>query len=121
MSTYRDRRPCIFKRSQPRLTLVMPRPNWRLSNGYIALLMLYTVKPVLSGHSKIGFQYQLLLNADQKYCRMLSFCNTLTFIKLPFSTKTFVLSIFKWPLKTDFTVNVIFIISEWSSKFFMCE
>ena len=28
----------------------------------------------------------------------------LTFIKLPFSIKVFVLSIFKWPLKTDFTV-----------------
>ena len=27
-----------------------------------------------------------------------------TFIKLPFSIKTFVLSIFKWPLKTGFTV-----------------
>ena len=35
-----------------------------------------TVKPVLSGHSKrrpkIGFQDRLLLNAGQKYCRMLS-------------------------------------------------
>ena len=34
-----------------------------------------TVKPVLSGHSKrrpkIGFQDRLLLNAGQKYCRML--------------------------------------------------
>ena len=28
----------------------------------------------------------------------------LTFIKLPFSIETFVLSIFKWPLKTGFTV-----------------
>ena len=27
-----------------------------------------------------------------------------TFIKLPLSIKTFVLSIFKWPLKTGFTV-----------------
>ena len=27
-----------------------------------------------------------------------------TFIKLPFSIKTFVLSVFKWPLKTGFTV-----------------
>ena len=29
----------------------------------------------------------------------------LTLIKLPFSIKTFVLSIFKWPLKTGFTVQ----------------
>ena len=28
----------------------------------------------------------------------------LTFIKLPFVFKTFVLSIFEWPLKTGFTV-----------------
>ena len=55
-----------------------------------------TVKPVLSGHSKrrpkIGFQDGSSLNSDQKYCRML-----LTFIKLPFVIKIFVLSIFEWP------------------------
>ena len=28
-----------------------------------------------------------------------------TFIKLPFAIKTFVLSIFEWPLKTGFTVE----------------
>ena len=32
-----------------------------------------------------------------------------TFIKLPFSIKTFVLSIFKWPLKTGFTIISFFI------------
>ena len=31
----------------------------------------------------------------------------LTFIKLPFVTKIFVLSIFEWPLKTGFTVLCI--------------
>ena len=30
----------------------------------------------------------------------------LTFIKLPFVIKIFVLSVFKWPLKTGFTVTV---------------
>ena len=70
-----------------------------------------TVKPVLSIHSKrtpkIGFQYRLLLNAGQKYCRMLQGEHSAilsTFIKLPFSIKTFVLSICKLPLKTGFTV-----------------
>ena len=29
----------------------------------------------------------------------------LTFIKLPFVIKTFILSIFEWPLKTGFTVS----------------
>ena len=42
---------------------------------YTVLYHDFTVKPVLSGHSKrrqkIGFQGQLLLNAGQKYCRML--------------------------------------------------
>ena len=69
------------------------------------------VKPALSSHSKrtpkIGFQYRLSLNAGQKYCRMLQGEHSAilsTFIKLPFSIKTFVLSIFKWLLKTGFTV-----------------
>ena len=41
----------------------------------------------LSKRSKIGFQNQLSFNAGQKYCRIL-----LTFIKLPFVIKIFVLS-----------------------------
>ena len=74
----------------------------------ITLIKNCTVKPVLSGHSKrrpnIGFQYQLSLNAGQKYCRMLHSAILLTFIKLPFVIKIFVLSFFEWPLKTGFTV-----------------
>ena len=56
-----------------------------------------TIKPVLRGHSKIGFQYQLTLNAGQKYCRMLLLEHSAmfsTFIKLPFSIKTFVFDYF---------------------------
>ena len=70
-----------------------------------------TVKLVLSGlkkDQKIGFQYRLLLNAGQKYCRMLQREHSAilsTFIKLPFTIKTFVVSIFQWPLKTGFTEN----------------
>ena len=52
-----------------------------------------------------------MLNADQKYCRMLSLEHSaihllLTFIKLPFIIKIFVLSIFEWPPKTGFTVYI---------------
>ena len=57
--------------------------------------------------TKNWFQDRLLLNAGQKNCRMLQGENSAiisTFIKLPFVFKTFVLSIFKWPLKTGFTV-----------------
>ena len=71
-----------------------------------------TVKPVLSDHSKrplkIGFQYRLLFNAGQKYCRMRQSEHSAilsTFIKLPISIKTFVLSISKWMLKTGFNVQ----------------
>ena len=57
------------------------------------------LNPVLSG---------LSFNAGQKYCRMLRLepsAILLTFIKLPFVIKTFVLSIFEWPLKIGFTLN----------------
>ena len=56
----------------------------------------------------MGFQDRLSLNAGQKYCRMLQGEHSAilcTFIKLPFVSKVFVLSIFEWPLKTGFTVG----------------
>ena len=47
--------------------------------------------------TKIGFQDRLSLNAGQKYCRMLQEHSAilLTFNKLPFTVKTYVLSIFE--------------------------
>ena len=65
-----------------------------------------TVKPVINSHSKrrpkIGFkndyhlmQVKVLQNAPREHSAMLS-----TFMKLQFAFKTFVLSIFEWPLKT---------------------
>ena len=56
------------------------------------------LKRPLKKRPKTGFKAGLLLHAGQKYCRIL-----LTFINLPF-VKTFVLSIFEWPLKTGCTV-----------------
>ena len=44
----------------------------------------------------------MLQNAPIEHSAILS-----TFIKLPFVFKTFVLSIFEWPLKTGFTVYQI--------------
>ena len=62
------------------------------------------LKRPLKNMTKIVFQDQLSLNADQKYCRMLfqpSYSAILlTFIKLPFVIKMFVLSTFEWLLKT---------------------
>ena len=68
------------------------------------------VKQPLSKRPKIGFQDQLLLNAGQKYCRMLQGEHSvilLTFIKLPLVIKIFVLSIFEWPFYTGFIVVLI--------------
>ena len=65
------------------------------------------VKQPLSKRPKIGFQDQLSLNAGQKYSRMLQGEHSailLTFIKLSFVIKIFVLSIFGWPFYTGFTV-----------------
>ena len=56
---------------------------------------------------KLLYQDQLLLNAGQKYCRMLQRKHSAllsTFVKLPFVIKIFVLSIFEWPFYTRFTV-----------------
>ena len=65
------------------------------------------LKRPLKRKTKIGFQDQLSPNAGQKYCRMLQGEHSailLTFIKLPFAFKNFVLSIVEWPLKTGLTV-----------------
>ena len=48
-----------------------------------------------------------MLNAGQKYCRMLQGEHSAilsTFIKLPFVINIFILSIFEWSLKTGFPV-----------------
>ena len=69
------------------------------------------LKQPLSKRPEIGFQDQISLNAGQKYCRMLQREHSAilsSFIKLPFVIKTFVLSIFEWPLKTGFTVQFSF-------------
>ena len=72
-----------------------------------------TVKPAFGSHSKrtpkVVFNNDYRLNAGQKYYRMLQGEHSailLTFIKLPYSIKIkiFVLSAFKWPHKTGFTV-----------------
>ena len=65
------------------------------------------VKWPLTKRPKIGFQVQLLLNAGQKYCRMLQGEHSAilsTFIKLPLVIKIFVMSIFEWPFDSGFTL-----------------
>ena len=65
------------------------------------------LKGPLKKKTKIGFQDRLLLNAGQKYCKMLQGEHSAilsTFIKLQFVIKISVLYIFEWPLKTGFTV-----------------
>ena len=58
------------------------------------------VKQPLPKRQKLGFQDKLSLNAGQKYCWMLQGEHSailLTFIKVPFVIKIFVLSFFEWP------------------------
>ena len=62
-------------------------------------------------NTNMGFQDQLSLNSGQKYCRMLQGEHSAilsTCIKLPHDFKTFVLSIFEWPLMTVFTVSSLY-------------
>ena len=47
---------------------------------------------------------RIMLNAGQKYCRILNSEILSIFIKLQFVIKIFVLSICEWPLKTCLTV-----------------
>ena len=66
---------------------------------------------VTQKRQKIGFQDQSLLNAGQKYCRLLS-AILVSFIKVPFIIKLFVLPIFDWPFYTGYTVQcVIYLLS----------
>ena len=68
-----------------------------------------TVKPVLSGHSKKT--PKKVFKTNNRLMQVKSIAESrihsavlLTCIKLPHSFKTFVFSIFEWPLKTGFTV-----------------
>ena len=73
------------------------------------ILYMYS-KLVLSGHSKrrpklvfkIDYRLMQFKGIEVEHSAIL-----LTFIKLPFVIKIFVLSIFEWPLKTGFTVYLI--------------
>ena len=78
-----------------------------------------TVKPVYKmatlKKTENWFSRPLSLNAGQKYSRMLQVEHSailLTFIKVPFVIKIFVLSIFEWPFYTGFTeqTNTRFIV-----------
>ena len=67
------------------------------------------LKQPLKKKTKNVFKTDYRLMAVQKYCRMLQGEHSailLTFIKLPFVIKIFVLSIFEWPLKTGFVVII---------------
>ena len=88
------------------------REKERESYGWVAMLIVFLSLSVLCSficskicvkRRKIDFQDQLLLNTGQKYYRMLKGKLSeilLTFIKLPFVIKIFVLSNFDWPFYT---------------------
>ena len=91
-----DPNPLMVERQDPdSFTRFQTRERYALE------IATYVFKRPIKKKTKIGFQYRLSLNAGQKYCRMLQGGHSAilsTFIKLPFSIKTFVLTNFKWPL-----------------------
>ena len=77
-------------------------PTNKVCGGYNKIC----VKRPLSKRPKFGFQDRLSLNAGQKYCRMPEHSAILlTFIKLQFVIKTFVLYTFEWPFYTGCTIH----------------
>ena len=69
-----------------------------------------TVKPVLNGHSKRTPKLVFNTNYDLMQVKSIAECILQYFrpsLKLPFTIKTFVLPIFKWPLKKGFTVETL--------------
>ena len=100
----RKTRPCLTER------LLMGCKESNQTNKQTNSLGIYSKtchKQPLKKKTKFGLQDRLSLNAGQKYCRMLQREHSAilsTFIKLLFVIKSFVLSIFGWPLKTGFTI-----------------
>ena len=82
-----------------------------LISAFVVCNLKCAVKPVLSGHSKEDLKFsrqiiaecrsKILQNAPMEHSAVL-----LTCIELPNGFKTFVLSIYEWPLKTGFTVSI---------------
>ena len=92
----------IFKKLRPKFVFI-----WRPD----CFLVLYS-KSVLSGHSKRTPKLVFNTNNGLMQVKRIAECSPmehsailLTFIKLPFSIKAIILSIFKSPLKTGFTVQ----------------
>ena len=86
--------------------------NYLNTNKVIMIYSKTCLKRPVKKHTKIYFQDRLMLNAGQKYCRMLQREHSAilsTFINLPFVIKIFVLSFFEWPLNTGFTVPIQFL------------
>ena len=80
------------------------------SHPILTLVSMNTVKPVLSGYSKkeqklfFKTDYRLMQVKSIAECSKRASCNTFDLHKLPSVFKTFVLSIFEWPLNTGFAV-----------------
>ena len=78
----------------------LKKENNRLRMELATVSSIYSktcLKWLLKKRPKIGFQYRSLLNAGQKYCIIIQWEHSAilsTFIKLPFTIKTFVWSFF---------------------------
>ena len=79
----------------------------KCSCSFINIRYQTTVKPVLSGHSKIDKTKIFMKNDDEgrKYCRMLP-CNTFDLHKAIIGLKTIIGLLLEWSLKTGYTVII---------------
>ena len=112
----------LLKGNFIKTVIIMVQVNWNLFYSILIhyysifaenrILPTYTVKPVLSSHSKVDQKlvfktdYLLMQIKSIAECSKGSILQLIlsTFIKLPYVIKIFVLSVFEWPLKTGFTV-----------------
>ena len=132
------RAPSVSSQALYHWATALPHISWRVETPYLTelshtsifidpksgLLVVYGLFTLQYNLCKMAtlkktenwFQDRLSLNAGQKYCRMLPFAILLTFIKLLFVIKIFIMSIFKWLFYTGFTVYEFLISSPSSAR-----
>ena len=89
------------------MQLIRVYPSHPLDESRLTTVKKFLKRP-LKKKTKIGFQYRFWLNVGQKSCRKLPLEHSailLTFIKVPFVNKIFVLSIFESHIESELNKN----------------
>ena len=93
--------PSLYKKTE------YDRVDFSINLGWSIVYSITCLKPPLKKLLNIGFQDRLLLNAGQKYCRMLQESILQYFrpsLSYHISLRPLFCLFFEWPLKTGFTV-----------------